>query len=510
METIGKQAMLELAITLPPRGSGAVMRVLHRELRSAILDGRLKPGLRLPSTRILADSWGVSRNTVMGAYDLLLSEGYLFARHGAGTYVAESLPVRVDRPSAAEEPNKAPDRRLNEFWQSPPPYLLKAWASTQPSHMLFRLGVPDTASFPYHIWRRLLARALRSLAKVPAAYVEAEGRPLLREAIANHVSFARAVACNADDVVVTGGTQQAFDLLAKILVTPGKTVVALEDPGYAPVRGAFLGFGAKIVPVPVDRDGLIVERIPTDAKVICVTPSHQFPVGVAMSMRRRAELLEFARVNDAVIIEDDYDGEFRFGTTPRDALQTLDRAGSVFYVGTFSKSLFPGIRLGFVVTPPWAKRTLRSAKQVTDWHQPVLEQDALAAFISEGHMARHVRKMRKLYAERRELMMSGLQTHLGAWLDPIPASGGMHLTALAREPLDFDAIARTARQRNMDVRSLRALSAGGDCQAGLVLGYGATSPDGITEGLMQLRRLFPATGPSKYVRGGARSAVASR
>jgi GntR family transcriptional regulator/MocR family aminotransferase len=310
--------------------------------------------------------------------------------------------------------------------------------------------------------------------------------------------------------MVTAGTQQAIDLLAKILVTPGKTVVALEDPGYAPVRGVFLAAGAKIVPVPVDADGLIVDRIPADARVICVTPSHQFPVGVAMSMRRRAELLEFARVNDAVIIEDDYDGEFRFGTTPRDALQTLDRSGSVFYVGTFSKSLFPGIRLGFVVTPPWAKRTIRAAKQVTDWHQPVLEQDALAAFISEGHMARHVRKMRKLYAERRELMISGLQAHFSAWLDPIPASGGMHLTALAREALDFDVIARNARQKNMDVRSLRALSMSGHCQAGLVLGYGATSPEGITEGLLQLRRLFPATGPVKYVRGGARSAMAPR
>ena len=510
MQTIAKQAMLELAITLPPRGSGAVMRVLHRELRAAILDGRLKPGLRLPSTRILAESWGVSRNTVMGAYDLLLSEGYLFARHGAGTYVAEALPVRADRAAVTEEPGKEPDRRLSEFWQSPPPYLMKSWTSNSPSHMLFRLGVPDTASFPYHIWRRLLARSLRSLAKVPAAYVEAAGRPLLREAIANHVSFARAVACNCDDVVVTAGTQQAFDLLAKILVTPGRTTVALEDPGYGPLRGAFMAFGAKIAPVPCDSDGLIVERIPTNARVICVTPSHQFPLGVAMSMRRRAELLEFARVNEAVVIEDDYDGEFRFGTTPRDALQTLDRSGSVFYVGTFSKSLFPGIRLGFVVAPPWAKRALTAAKQVTDWHQPVLEQDALAAFISEGHMARHVRKMRKLYAERRELMMSGLQAHFSPWLEPIPASGGMHLTALARESLDYDAIAHSARQRNMDVRSLRTLSANRDGQAGLVFGYGATAPEAITEGLLQLRRLFPASGPTKYARGGARSAAVPR
>jgi GntR family transcriptional regulator/MocR family aminotransferase len=229
-----------------------------------------------------------------------------------------------------------------------------------------------------------------------------------------------------------------------------------------------------------------------------------------MSMRRRAELLDFARTNGAVVIEDDYDGEFRFGTTPRDALQTLDRSGSVFYVGTFSKSLFPGIRLGFVVAPPWARRALTSAKQVTDWHQPVLEQDALASFISEGHMARHVRKMRKLYAERRELVISGLQSHFSPWLEPIPASGGMHLTALARESIDLDDIVRTARQRNLDVRSLRGLSANGDGQAGIVLGYGATAPEAITEGLLQLRRLFPPSGPAKYARGGSRSVAAPR
>jgi len=512
VEIVPKHAMLELAITLPPRGSGAVMRVLHRELRAAILDGRLKPGLRLPSTRILADSWGVSRNTVMGAYDLLLSEGYLFARHGAGTYVAEVLPNRGERASVSEadEADAKPDARLNALWGSPPPYLGKPWVSSMaPNHALFRLGVPDTASFPFHIWRRLLARSLRALAKLPAAYVEAQGRPLLREAIANHVSFARAVACRPEDVVVTAGTQQAFDLLARILVTPGRTTVAMEDPGYPPVRAALVAAGAKLVPVPVDSEGLVVERLPADTRVICVTPSHQFPLGVAMSMRRRAELLDFARVNGAVVIEDDYDGEFRFGATPRDALQTLDRSGSVFYVGTFSKSLFPGIRLGFVVAPSWARRALVTAKQCSDWHSPVLEQDALASFISEGHMARHVRKMRKVYSERRELVMNSLQTHFSPWLEAIPASGGMHLTALTRESIDIDTIVHSARQRNMDVRSLRSFWADTSGPVGLVMGYGATAPEALTEGLLQLRRLFPASIPVRLNRGGSRSVAAS-
>ncbi len=511
MEISPKHAMLELAITLPPRGSGAVMRVLHRQLRGAIIDGRLKPGLRLPSTRILAESWGVSRNTVMGAYDLLLSEGYLFARHGAGTYVAEVLPDRAERPPAPEEANAEPDPRLSPFWRSPPAYLGRAWVSADvPSHAYFRLGVPDTAAFPFHIWRRLLARSLRSIAKAPASYVQAEGRPLLREAIANHVSFARAVACRPENVVVTAGTQQAFDLLAKILVTAGRTTVAIEDPGYPPLRAAFAAAGAKLAPVPVDAEGLVVERLPADARVICVTPSHQFPLGVALSMRRRTELLEFARRNGAVVVEDDYDGEFRFGSTPRDALQTLDRSGSVFYVGTFSKSLIPGIRLGFVVAPSWARRALANAKQACDWHSPLLEQDALAAFIGEGHMARHVRKMRKLYSERRDLLMSGLQAHFGSWLEAIPSSGGMHLTALSRDSIDIDAIVRGARQRSMDLRSLRAYSSSGTGRAGLVIGYGATSPDALTEGLLELRRLFPASGPVRLSQGGSRSAVLSR
>ncbi|HZO22057.1 MAG TPA: PLP-dependent aminotransferase family protein [Steroidobacteraceae bacterium] len=480
--------MLELSITLPPRGSGSVMSALHRELRAAILDGRLKPGLRLPSTRLLAHSWGVSRNTVMGAYDLLLSEGYLCARHGAGTYVAISLPVHT-RAATAHLP--AADPRLNAFWRAPPADLGTSWASAAPGNAPFRIGVPDAEAFPFHIWRRLLARSLRALAKSPAAFVEAQGRTALREAIAHHASFARAVACEPDDVVVTSGTQQAFELLAKILVTPGETSVAFEDPGYPPLRAAFIANGARIIPAAVDSEGLVVDSLPAETRLICVTPSHQFPLGVAMSMRRRAQLLEFARRSGAVVIEDDYDGEFRFGSTPRDALQTLDRSGSVFYVGTFSKSLFPGIRLGFVVVPRWARHALIAAKQCADWHSPVLEQDALAAFIGEGHMARHVRKMRKLYGERRTLLVSVLQGQFAPWLEPIPASGGMHLTALERQALDWDNIAAQARELGLDVRSLRVYCVGSRSRRGLVLGYGGTSPSAIRSGLSQLRRLFP-------------------
>ncbi len=412
-------------MTLPPPGSRELLQSLHRQLRAAIVDGRLRAGLRLPATRVFAEEFAISRNTAVGVYDLLLSEGYLVARRGAGTYVAET----VSRPVRAAAPGRKPDNdpRLAPFWRQPP----RALAATSPRTYRydFRIGLSDKAPFPFHVWRRLSARALRGLSKAPAAYLDAAGRPALRAAIANHVSFARAVSCTAADVVVTAGAQQAFDLLARILVTPGRTVVVHEDPGYPPLRGAFAAAGAVLRAVPVDSDGMIVDRLPANARVICVTPSHQFPLGVAMSLRRRMELLAFARAHDAVIIEDDYDGEFRFAGRPLDALQTLDRHDSVVYVGTFSKSLFPALRLGYAVVPQWARAALVSAKQLCDWHGAVLAQDTLASFIAEGHLARHVRKMRRIYGERRALLLRAIARECGERLAPIAsevraASGG--------------------------------------------------------------------------------------
>ncbi len=288
---------------------------------------------------------------------------------------------------------------------------------------------------------------LRSFSKASAAYQPPQGSVALREAIARHASLTRAVACQADDIIVTAGAQQAFDLLARVLVTSGRTVVALEDPGYPPARTAFAATGAKLVSVPVDEEGLVVERLPPQAKVIYVTPSHQFPLGTPLSMRRRAALLEFAQTRGAVIIEDDYDGEFRFGGRPLDALQTLDRAESVFYVGTFSKSVFPMIRLGFIVSPPWARSTLLTAKQFTDWHCAVLAQETLAAFISDGLLARHARTMRPIYNGRRELLLQTLEKDFGRWLTPLPSSAGLHVTALAKGSFDAHSLSTRALEK---------------------------------------------------------------
>lgn len=473
----------EFPLALPPRGSRELLRAVHAQLRTAILSGRLRPGLRLPTTRAFAVTYGVSRNVAVATYDLLASEGYLLARGKAGTFVADALPRPAPRTAAMGDDTG--DRRLSAFWRTAKP----AVAPARTLRFDFRLGVPDQRQFPFPVWQRLSARALRALAKAPASYAPPQGQPALREAIAKHVAFARAVACQPDDIVVTAGAQQAFDLLARILVTPGRTVVAMENPGYPPIRAAFAAAGARIAPVPVDDEGLVVARLPRDARVICVMPSHQFPLGVVMSARRRAALLEFAQKNRAVVIEDDYDGEYRFGGRPLDALQTLDRGGCVLYVGTFSKSLFPALRLGFVVTPPWARSALTAAKHEADSHSATLAQDTLAAFIGEGHLARHVRRMRRIYASRRELLLQILDLSLARWFEIVPGSAGLHLTAFARPGLDVDAIVQRAQQDGVGLHPLRAYYVGRAPRQGLAFGYGAIDEDGIRNGLARLRRI---------------------
>lgn len=461
------QSNLELAIVLPPFGSRAMRRELHRQLRAAIVEGRLQAGFRLPASRELAKQLGIARNTVVSIYDMLLSEGYLETRPGAGTFVATSLPAAgsTKRSSANEA-----DARLSSYWRSASS---TASAEIPTPEFDLRLGMPDKARFPFEIWRRLSNRALRRLGRAPARYMEPQGSLSLREAITGHVSFARAVACNVDSIVVTAGAQQAFDLLARILVTPGKTTVAIEDPGYPPLRHAFAAAGARIAPIPVDHDGLIVDRLPQETAVVCVTPSHQFPLGVAMSRARRLALLDFAQRNRAVIIEDDYDGEFRFGGRPVDALQTLDRTGSVFYVGTFSKSLFPALRLGYVVTPDWARAALLAAKQLTDWHGPALPQETLAAFIAEGHLARHVRRMRGIYDERRTLLLEALARHMPGF-EIIPAIAGLHMSLRLPGGMDAEQVVMSAARLGIGIDSLGRYAVDEDNSFnGLALGYGS-------------------------------------
>jgi GntR family transcriptional regulator/MocR family aminotransferase len=477
--------VFDLPLHLPGRDSRRLLQSLHAQLRTAILDGRLKPGLRLPPTRILAARYGIGRNTAIAAYDLLLGEGHIVSRRGAGTYVA-GVRARAKPRKPAESNPRA--ESINPFWKNAAPTSTR-WP--QPPRFDFGAGIPDVGSFPLAIWRKLYARTLRTL-RERARYGDSHGQSALRAAIAGHVSFARAVACTAEDVLVTSGAQQAFDLISRVLVTRKQTRVAVEDPGHLPVRAAFAAAGAHIVPVPVDDEGIRVDRIPAKVRVVCVSPSHQFPSGCTMSMARRAALIDFAARQGAVIIEDDYDGEFRFSEHATDALQTLDRSESVFYVGTFSKSLFPGLRLGFTIAPAWAMEPLAAVRQSTDWHSDVDRQDVLAAFISEGHLARHMRRMRGVYGARRELLLNELRQTFADRLDIVPSTAGLHLCARARLGYDTEALVERARQNGLRIESLRRFQIERRARPGLIFGYGAIDAAQIPKGLSLLQRLWSA------------------
>lgn len=464
-------------------GPGTLTRSLHHQLRAAILDGRLGPGTALPATRRVAAALGMARNTVVTAYDLLIAEGYAIPRKGAKAVVAELSGRRTATPPSRH--SGFDDPRLNALWRTP---LLHPGPARDLPERCFRLGVPDHRHFPHDTWRRLSAQSLRAWSRAGFGYAGSEGIPALREAIAAHVAFSRAVACQANDVVVTSGAQQAFDLLARLLVTAGHTRVAVEEPGYPPVRAAFAAAGAQLVPIPVDDEGLCVDRLDSDIRVISVTPSHQSPTGVALSLRRRAALLAFARRHGAVVIEDDYDGEFRFGGRPLDALQTLDRDALVFYVGTFSKSLFPSLRKGFVVAPPWAREALVTVKHCADSHSDTITQSVLAAFIRDGHLARHVRRMRSIYAVRREALLEGLHRELSPWLEPIPSEAGLHLAARIRDPALAPAIVAAMRRHAPGAQSIAEYATAPPERPAVTFGYGVIDAVDIPVALAGLRR----------------------
>jgi GntR family transcriptional regulator/MocR family aminotransferase len=468
-------------LALPAASAGTLTDSLHRQLRGAIVEGRLTPGAQLPSTRSASAALGIARNTIANVYDLLVAEGYVVSRRGAKPRVAEVAPRAKPQ---SRRPRTVGKDLLNRAWRTP---FVRFQPSGDPPGQSFRLGIPDHRYFPHETWRRLSARALRALSRQPFRYPPTEGIPELREAIARHVAFARAVSCRADDVIVTSGAQQAFDLIARACVTPGETVVAVEEPGYPPLRAAFAAAGAKLLPVSVDDEGLCVERLTDAARIVCVTPSHQAPTGVALSLRRRMALLDFARRHDAAIVEDDYDGEFLFSGRPLDALQMLDREGRVFYVGTFSKSLFPGLRKGFVVAPAWVRDALATVKHCADSHSDTVTQALLATFIREGHLARHIRRMRSVYATRREVLLEGLRGELGGWLEIIPSEAGMYVGARIRDAAAAATLLARSREATPGVASHADYAMRASCPPGLTFGFGVIDSEEIRPRLARLR-----------------------
>ncbi|MFA1547326.1 MocR-like pyridoxine biosynthesis transcription factor PdxR [Actinomadura chokoriensis] len=448
---------------------------IYAQLRAAILDGRLRAGEALPPTRELARRLAISRNTVGVAYDRLAAEGFLTSRVGAGTFVRETG-------SAARGAPAASPLRPRARWDE-----VSAWPAPMPGiRWDFRAGLPDTALFPYEAWRRIMSGVLRpSVLGDPGAAGDPAGLPALREAIARHIGVSRAVRANGRDIVVTSGVQQALDLIVRVLLEPGD-VVAVEDPGYPPVRMLLAAAGMRVRGVPVDAEGLRVDALPGDARAVYVTPSHQFPLGMPMSLPRRRALLDWARRRDVVIVEDDYDTEYRYGGRPIEPLQSLDEDGRVLYTGTFSKIMRPVLRLGFLVAPPSLHRAFRMARYVSSWHAEPPAQAALARFIDEGLLARHIRRSRREYRARHERVAELAGSLFGDRLAVVPAEAGLHLSATLPPGTDDAAIAAKALEAGIGLFALSEFAVTGPAVPGLVFGYGAVTLPAIDTGLRRL------------------------
>jgi GntR family transcriptional regulator/MocR family aminotransferase len=456
---------------------------IYRQVRRAIVHRRLRPGDRLPPSRELARELAVARGTVMVAYERLAAEGFVGFRQGAGTFVSEQFAHSERQTTKRRSKGPLQPRQIWEAMTPPPTF--------EPVRFDFRSGLSDSALFPHTAWRRSVVWALRSGETTAGVYEQPAGNRDLRVAIARHIGISRGVGASADDILVTNGTQQALDVLARVLMAPGDGI-AVEDPSYGPPRKLFRALGLRVVGVPVDGQGLVVEALPRGVRAIYVTPSHQYPLSVTMTLPRRQALLTWAERNDAAIIEDDYDSEFRFGGRPLEPLQTLDAKSRVIYVGSFSKSMLPTLRLGFLVTPPSLREALHKAKFVSDWHSSTAMQAALARFIECGAFARHVRRATAIYRQRHEMIANALSRDFADLLDLVPSTTGLHLTALARGMREerIAAAARRAAERGVAVQLLSSFAVTGTPRPGLMLGYGAIPTERIEEGLGLLRACF--------------------
>ncbi|MET9764924.1 PLP-dependent aminotransferase family protein [Streptomyces sp. NPDC006372] len=460
---------------------------IYRQLRAAIHDGLLRPGDPLPPTRELSRRLAVARNTVGVAYERLVAEGYADSKVGSGTHVrATGLPPRG---AATATDATGSGLRPRALWAG-----LSPWASPETTGATtaahdFRVGLPDARLFPYDTWRPLISREMRHSATGAVGYGDPAGHAGLRAALARHLGLSRGVRTRPDDVLVTTGTQQALDLIGRVLLEPGDRV-AVEEPGYPPARLPFLAQGAEVTGVPVDAEGLLVDAIPPGTRAVYVTPAHQFPLGMPMSLRRRTALLRWARRHGAAVIEDDYDSEFRFGGRPVETLQSLDRDGHVIYVGSLSKVMLPALRVGYLVAPATLRSALRTAKYAADWHTAVPTQAALARFVDDGLLARHIRRMQHTYAARHQAVTGVLTGHFADLAELVPSAAGLHVTAFTRGRLtDPGALADRAgraRASGVAVYTLAEVAANRSTRPGFVFGYGSINAPDVEPGLFRV------------------------
>lgn len=467
-----------------------LQRQLYDRYREAIVERRLRPGQRLPSTRSLAAELRISRMPVLNAFEQLLAEGYFETRVGAGTFVATSLP----------DPAPAGVGPAGEAGREPPPpaertVSRRAGLLVRPERDpwlrgrgAFRLSQPAVDEFPFQIWSTLTARHGRNPRSGLLHYSNALGYLPFREAVAAYLRTSRAVRCEAEQIMVVSGSQNALEISTRVLIDPGDPVW-LEEPGYAGAQDVLTMAGARLVPVPVDAEGLDVAAgiaLSPRARAAYVTPSHQYPLGMTMSASRRLQLLEWAQQSGAWILEDDYDSEYRFENLPISALQGLDRDARVIYIGTFSKILFPSLRLGYIVIPADLVDRFAAVREAMDICPPALYQAVLADFITEGHFARHLRRMRMLYRERRDALVGAIREELGDELEVLDGQAGMHLVATLKNREDDREISVRAAQQGLWAMPLSACAFGEVSPRGLVLGYGGISVPEIREGVRRL------------------------
>ena len=471
------------------RGGEPLHRQLYGALREAILAGRLRPGTRLPATRTLARDVGAARNTVVTAFEQLVAEGYLESRVGDGTRVAAVLPEtllharRTRVPPAPRGATPGLSRRGEAMVAARRP-------TADPLRRAFQPGLPAVDLFPRDVWARLLARRARLPARGNLGYTHATGLPSLREAIAAYLGPARGVTCDPSQVIIVAGSQAGLDLSCRLLLDAGDPAW-IEDPGYLGARGALLAAGARLVPVPIDGEGIDVDagaRACGAARLVYVTPSHQFPLGVTMSLARRLTLLAWAARAGAWVLEDDFDSEFRYAGRPVAAMQGLDAAGRVVYLGTFSKTMFPALRAGYLVVPAALVDAFTVAVRLTG-HQVAADlQAALADFIVDGHFAAHVRRMRALYASRQDRLVRALRRRLDGILAVDSRDGGMQVAGMLAAGADDVAASLAASAEDVIAPPLSLYHVSAPVRRGLHLGYAGVPEREITAGVDRLAR----------------------
>lgn len=480
-----------LAIHLDRVGPESMQSQIYDHVKSMILTGQLAPGVRLPSTRVLSAEMRVARSTIAGAFDQLHAEGYIVSRVGAGTFVADVVPDLLlnaasqgpETQTRASSPLSKRGSAIEDSTGNP-----AVWPAT------FTPGMPAVMDFPFKVWSELLAEEWR--APGPGAFFgDIGGHWPLRENIAAYVGAARGIRCDADQVIVVSGTRQGTELTARALLDTGQTVIA-ENPGFLGVRSALIAAGLRVSPAPVDEEGLLSPaRVPdcTYARMVSLAPSHQYPLGVTMTIARRREWLDWAARNQSWILEDDYDSEFRYREPPLPALQGLDRSERVIYVGTFSKTMFPSLRLGYLIVPKQLTASFSRIKLAIDGPTSLISQRAMSRFMDEGLFFRHIRKMRQLYAKRREALISALCTNIPQLVIPAQDEAGLFLmTRFAdSQPSGRDIqIVDRARIHGLYPEALSSLYVGADAPQGLVFGFGGCGERQTTSAVETLKMLM--------------------